>query len=278
MKLRRPGGTGFLKILIVGGYGSGKTHFIGSAAAELKYLQSAEPEKYGNKRILLLSVDPGDLTLADCEGSELIDVPDREDFSGWNDFNSVYAWLMDEGAIKDYWLVAIDDLYTAQDWCMREIMAEALKKNSDRNPDVPDIRDWGMLGSRMKKLIRFYRDLPAHIIHIALPKDMRDDKTGTVYVRPAQSGQLATTLGAFYDVVGYLSTRTTKTENATNIERVMQFFPDKRVSAKDRTRKLGDFMFNPSFGKMLKAVRENQPSDKAPAMEPKITRPKPKLR
>jgi len=251
--IRKPSDRlGSLSCLFFGNLGTGKTWLAATA--------SQFPEIFG--RVLLLAVDPGDLTLVGALEDNL-DVADIQEFE---DFNSIYEYLSDPDT-NEYGTVIIDGLTDAAELSMIAVMQETVRKNPDRDPDLPAIDQWGKSSNRIRKLVRYFRDLPMITIFTALEKEVRDESSGIIYIRPSLPGKLANEVGAYCDIVGRLAAVHTD----DGITRVLQVQPSTRVLAKDRTRRLGESIQNPSMGEILRLMHENTENlAPIPAAEPRI--------
>jgi AAA domain len=152
-----------------------------------------------------------------------------------------------------YKTVIIDSLTELQKLDMRDIMKELLQRRPDRDPDVPDVREWGKSSEHIRRIVRFYRDLEMNTIFTALEQSERDE-TGLVTFEPSLPGKLRGDVPGFIDIVGYLHT---KTED-DKIKRIIQFTQTRKIIAKDRTNALGSHMENPSIPDMWNLIHPKE--------------------
>lgn len=144
----------------------------------------------------------------------------------WKQLYAAYQWL--SSGRHGFKSVIIDSLTEAQKRLVDDIAGV----------DQPTLQDWGTIGRNLEDMIRKFRDLTVHetnpvsVIMLCL-SHLRDGET-----RPYLKGQLELSLPAFVDVVGYLYTEASQTEN--KIERRMLIEPANKIIAKDRTGALVD--------------------------------------
>jgi hypothetical protein len=156
---------------------------------------------------------------------------------------------------------------------MAGIMRRTVEEQPDRDPDLPGIDQHGKNAFKLRKIIRLFRDLPMHFICTTLEKEVKDEASGKLFLRPSLPGKLANEAGAYFDIVGRMTTRFVEAEKGKGdrvIERVLQVQPTDRVIAKDRTRRLGFEVVNPTLGSMMHTIRTNAALTPAPAGEPTI--------
>lgn len=81
-----------------------------------------------------------------------------------------------------------------------EQLGDAAHKKDDRlDPDVPDQRAWGKMGSQLRRYIRKFKRVPVHKILICAEKEDAEGR-----MRPALQGQLGQQLPYFADHIFYL--------------------------------------------------------------------------
>lgn len=139
--------------------------------------------------------------------------------------------------------VAIDSLTEVQKLLMDEIMA------SQTDKDIPAMRDWQMCIEELRRMIRFFRDLPINFIATALPKDDKDEQYGTITRKPLLPGKLADEACGYVDLVLYVLTKDEEGET----KRAFLTQPSERYYAKDRSGKLEHFE-KPDLGFIYKKI------------------------
>jgi AAA domain len=183
MNITKPGQNSHLKALIFGPYGSGKTHFLGTAQLD----ERTAPALY-------MDFEGGGQTLSGLD----IDVVS---IHSWDDFNEVYAELV-KGT--EYKTLLLDSLSETHIFALMEILAEV---SSSRDPDKLEIQDYGKASIQMRRLIRAFRDLPYHFIATSQDKTDREARVGNVK-KPALAGQMADEAPGLFDICGYLTIAT----------------------------------------------------------------------
>jgi len=218
-EITSPEAIKWLNFLIYGEPGVGKTKLIGSA--QLHEL---------TKPLLLLDIEGGTVTLRKQKDIDVVQVRSIDQIvEVHNDLR-----VNNNGHYKS---VAIDSLSELADLDMRDVMREMLQRQPGRDPDVADKREWGIVRTHMRKIVRAYKDLEMNTFMTALSMKEKDDTTGALTYYPQLAGKLRTEIPGFFDVVGYMYTRT----NGEEITRRIQFQKSEKVTAKDRTDTFGQW-------------------------------------
>jgi len=231
----------FLNLLVYGEPGVGKTYLAGTAQDHTK-----------TAPVLLLDVEGGTTTLRHRPDIDVVQVRSMVQVV------EVHNKLKVENN-GYYKTVIIDSLTELQKLDMSDIMKELVSRRPDRDPDVPDVREWGKTGTHMRNIVRAFRDLPMNTILTALV-DASKDSTGTVTLYPNLPGKMKTELAGFFDVVGYLYTR--PDEEQEEITRIIQFTGTQKIIAKDRTGCLGHWMENATIPAMFDIIHSNNKGKK----------------
>lgn len=234
-----------LKLLIHSDPGIGKTFLIGTAADD----ENLRP-------ILFIDTEGGALTIRNKMQKGVLDVVRVTSYS---DMVKLITWL--RRGTHPYKTIAIDSLTEMQKIIMADIMRQgAIKDNKD--PDIPEMRDWGKNSERVRKIVRAFRDLPdVHVIFTTLSVDIKDDRTGLVTTKPALPGQLRNEVPGYIDVVGWLHVvvseeKTDDKKRQKVLTRQIMFQPARNVLVKDRSASLGTIMVNPTLGDIVKKIQE----------------------
>lgn len=217
-----PASIDWINLLAFGLPGCGKTWFLGTAE-----------DHADTSPLLILDVEGGSKTLRKRTNIDVVQVRSIDEIAGW------HKRLMEENDVLGYKTIGIDSGSELAKLDMREIMLKAKNDRPDIEVDVPGFREWGIAGEHMRRIIRAYRDLPMNFIFTSHVDIRQDDLNRTTYA-PMFSGKLRVEAPGFLDIVGYM---TTKIEDDITT-RIMQFAQTNRVTAKDRTDSLGDFLEN----------------------------------
>ncbi len=207
-----------MNMLIYGHSGMGKTVLVGSAC---------EVEELG--KILIIDVEGGTLSLKyafpNATNLQIVRV------KSFRQIEEVYVALRDKKI--DFDTVVLDSITECQKFGMYEIMRRALEQDSERDPDLPGIGEWGKNTEQIRRLVRAFRDLPQNCIFTALEKT-ETDKRGRRTTLPSLSTKLAGEVAAFIDIVVRLYIKEVEGEE----KRLLLCRPTEEFVAKDRTRRL----------------------------------------
>ena len=230
LPIRAPGDSRQnLKILLYGSSGVGKTVLAASAQDDPR-----------TTPVLLIDFEGGTLSVSD----KAIDVVRITDFK---QLDEIYAFLSKN---RHYKTVIIDSVTELQKLNMSAVLAE-------KRAEVPQIADWGKSALQMRKLIRYFRDLPLHLIMTALPQESKDERDGTIAVKPALSGKLADEIPGLFDIVGYLGVTVAKDSDTASRKLLVTATP--KFVAKDRSNRLGSIVTDPTIPKLLDLIFSSKP-------------------
>lgn len=239
----------FLKVLIYGVPGAGKTVLAGSASE----VEAMQP-------VLYVDVEGGTLSIAERYPKlQRVRVKDDFDASGrlkataWDQLWAIYEALKrGEGG---YATVVVDNLSEAYQLAMRDTMNERVSENANLDEDVPDLRAYGKTGSQVRRWVRHLRDLDAHVIFTAHEMAQTNDAGATLSFTPSFPGKLPFELAGFMDMVLYLYTKTEKVESPDgkkdSVYRNLQAQPAGKYLAKDRSGKLPLILRDPTMPKIF---------------------------
>jgi phage nucleotide-binding protein len=239
-----------LKILIYADPGVGKTYFLGTADSD-KRLTPA----------LLVDTEGGTLTIRGKKNIDVVRVRSYEDIVKL--INHLRMPNHSKCSHRKWKSIMIDSLTELQKQIMQEILRAGFVKNPSKDPDIAEMRDWGKNAERVRKVVRAFRDLEGyHIIFTLLQRDIKDDNSGIVTIKPSLPGQLADDIAGFIDIVGFL--QIVRKEESTgegdkktkkvSVHRRMVVQPITRAIAKDRSDVLGEVIDEPTLPKMLDAI------------------------
>jgi phage nucleotide-binding protein len=220
----------FVKQLIYGEPGAGKTYYFGTAGQS----PTTSPA-------ILLDIEGGSLTLRNMPGIEVVQCRDLRQAEK----------VINEIALdtSDYYRTfGLDSITEMQKLDMAYIMAEQYKKKPETTDiDVPSQREWGKSSNHMRQVLRAARDLPMHVVVTALEASDEDNSTGLRNYYPSIPGKLRMEIPGFFDIVGRLEAKVAPDKS---IVRQLQTAKTNRVIAKDRTSCLPSIWENPSIPEM----------------------------
>lgn len=228
--------TPYINLLVYGDYGVGKTRLGGSA--------DAVPEM---RKVLFVDVEGGTLTLRDSYPNV-----DIVRIVSWSDMQALYDELF--AGSHGYNTIVLDSLTEIQRFNMTHVMNQTLEMatEQDRNkdPDLPELRDWGKSSEQIRRFVRAFRDLPINTIFTCLAKDDKHPKTGIVTKRPDLPGKLAQQVPAFFDVVLYMFMK----EVDDTPRRLLLATSTDTIAAKDRSNKLPPVVEDPTMETLYKTI------------------------
>jgi len=179
----------YINCIVYGGSGTGKT----SSAKTLP-----------TEKTLILSTEKGLLPLA---GHDFQFVP----IKSWNDLLNTYKELLEAENQDKYRVLFIDSLNELNDLCKEHIIkVERPQKKIEIGKVYDDLltqQDYSLLDTKMRRMIRLFRDLPYHQIFTCGEDDKKDEETGYIKSLPALNGKLQYQLGGYFDEIFRLITK-----------------------------------------------------------------------
>jgi hypothetical protein len=273
----------YLKALIYGEYGSGKSLLCGTSVA-LPQMRD----------VLMTSVEQGELTLApdlnDPTPYHLIDIVHVKDYATTArvyDFLKAHCSARDKAVRGDK--EAIDHLRRLQDWllpevpdperlrfyrtsitdslsevealCMYSLLGVTVDTAADEESSSPEWAEYNRQRNMIHRLIRNFRNLPMNVI-FTCSRRFREIKEGGTTRRlyaPQMTGQLAGDVQGFMDLVGFLVVGDPPPATEDNPDppapRRMFIQPGPRHAAKNRFRSYKrSFFDNPTMPTIIEAV------------------------
>lgn len=225
----------WINLLIYGESGIGKTVLAGSSCV----VPELAP-------VLFLNIEGGTLSLR--RRYPEVETVRVQTFS---DVVRAYDALRQGG--HGYRTVVIDSLTEAQKFSMYGIMKVAKEKDSDRDPDLPGIGEWGKNIEQIRKLVRLFRDLPMNTIFTALSMTEKN-KRGNELTKPLMSGKLSSEVAGFLDVVLYMYKKDVQGEGT---KRILLTQSTEEVVAKDRTDNLPKYVQEPTMADLYRMMFPN---------------------
>lgn len=178
---------------------------------------------------LILAVEAGTVSAA-RRGSKAKVWPIRE----WNDLAEAFEWLEANPGVFDW--VVVDSATQMQTIAMRDILAQAVAKSADRDPDVPQIQDHLKLQLIFKRFVMDFNALPVNVCWTAQAM-WKEDQEGDDIVLPAITGkdyQIAQWFCAEQHVVAYYGMERTGKRGSESNERFLLIQKDPPYFAKNR--------------------------------------------
>jgi hypothetical protein len=263
----------FLKAIVYGEYGAGKTRLVGTAAEV--------PEMCD---VLFIDAEAGALTLQnDLKAFQTIDfvrVSTFQQVSRVQEFLKLHHAIileddmdrlialearmkgLEPGDIKEpkrYRTAILDSLTEIESFSQYKLLGITEDTKIDEDVASPEWPEYKRNLSQMQRLLRKFRDLPMHLL-ITCARQYRQDEQKRQIYSPKMTGQLSSDIQGFVDLVGYLRLmkKSPGAEAATepeDIPRRMYVHPVGRFDAKCRFASYKDAYFtDPTIKGILEAV------------------------
>lgn len=255
-------------LLVYGDPGAGKTTF---AAGAQDHPDMAD--------VLFANKEGGTLSIAHRGDIHEVPIRTTEDLVA-------LSWELANGAWQSVNTLVIDNATEVQTVNLEEIVAEAIKsgrnmvRNRARTLDDVWQEDYGKSTVQLKRLFRFLRDLPLHVIFTAhakriypkVPDGTDLTKIQPVGVMPSLTQKLGESLMGYVDFVWCLEQDTTEPEEGQEKEVERFLVTTSRGIYKCKTRgplfleAIGDVVENPSLPELFDIfVRTAQQANDRPA-------------
>lgn len=283
--------TRYIKVLVYGIPGSGKTTLAGSCV-----------DVKGMKDVLMVNAESGTLSVEDAEhirDRAYIDQVRAKDFKTValvqeflknhciaRDANNIQLlkalqartfgyspdiidenleqdeytqdedgeWIPAKVRLRKYRSVIIDSLTEIDTFSLYQLLGikTDMKLDDEAALEVARFEEFRKNNQMMQLLVRAYRDLPMNVI-MACATQYNQDEMKVMHWAPALTGKLAAQVQGFVDVVGYLMVGKPK-EDTKEIPRRLWIQPVGRFDAKNRIASFKDpFIDQPTFQKLMNA-------------------------
>lgn len=223
--------TTYLKVLLYGRHGTGKTSAAASAASLGTVLVINAEGGLNTHALSELGVPTHQILSWQGNGSRITAASLQQLHA-----DLAAALAADPGAIS---AIVFDSITEIHHILRENVTADRVAKARVMvDPDEVDRRDYNIMTVQMRRLIRLFRDLPTHIIFTALEKL---EESGEI--RPAMTPALATDLMGYVDLVGRTA--------VSHGHYVARFQPTDNLNAKDRTGTLPEIFALPTLPRLL---------------------------
>lgn len=252
----------YLKLLIYGNYGVGKTT-LAASALDVKSMQD----------VLIISAEAGDLSVMDMKGLDAITITEFRALGQINEYLKQHCKARDdededrlkalEAAVrgvdaknikepKHYRTVIIDSLSEVEAYCFNQLLSITDATRLDEEVQSSEWSEYKKNHTMMLRVVRAFRDLPMHVIFTAAEQHGQDETKKYKYA-PDLTGKLSKKIQGFMDMVGYYQ----QARKGDNIARRLYVMPSPagRYDAKHRYATFkGEYFTDPTIGTILKEV------------------------
>jgi hypothetical protein len=184
--------------------------------------------------VLFVDIEGGTFSIRDIYPN--VDVVRIDINQGFRQVQAIYDEI--ESGKSPYKTVVLDSLTEMQKFSMYDIMIGVMKKDSERDPDIPSVREWGKNIEQIRRTVRGFRDLPVNTIFTALVSEDKHPLTGKVEKKPYLSGKLAHEVAGFLDIVLYYYVKFEGPKDSRQIKRLLLSQKTEDTVAKDRSDRL----------------------------------------
>lgn len=262
----------YIKLLVYGDYGVGKTHFAGTAqdVPEMKNVMNIDAEG-GNKVLSARGDIPSIKVIKYRELSAIFEY--LKDHCLFRDSNNVDMLKASEAHYrgvavsevtkpKIYNTVIIDSISEVARYCMYDLLGIDIETvRLDDILNTPEYKEWNLLMESMRLLIRKFRNLPMNVIFVA-SRDWHKDEQSRQLFTPNIQGKLSNEIQGFMDHVGYY---TMEKNESNETHRYLLLQPGKTWQAKNRFSNFtGSFLADPIMQDIydLEVLNKSVPSRK----------------
>ncbi len=252
----------YLKLLIYGNYGVGKTTLACSAL-----------EVPSMNNVLMINAEAGDLSVVNSEDLDAITVTTFSALGRIHEFLKQHCKARDAGdkdelikmeaflrgvekdeikTPREYRTVILDSLSELESYCFDQLLGITDTTRLDEETQSAEWGEYKQNNNMMLRLVRKFRDLPMHVIFTCAEKYTQDETKKFKYT-PDMTGKLSKKIQGFMDMVGYY----VQGKDGDKVMRKLFVMPSAlgKYDAKHRYQSFNkDHFTDPTIGTMLREV------------------------
>lgn len=252
----------FLKLLIYGNYGVGKTTLACSAL---------EVESMNN--VLMINAEAGDQSVDHLEDLDAVTITNFRALGRINEFLKQHCTARDAGDIdklrtmeahlrgceeseietpRQYRTVILDSLTELEAYCFEQLLGITDTTRLDEEVQSAEWGEYKKNNTMILRVVRAFRDLPMHVIFTCAEKYTQDEVKKFKYT-PDMTGKLSKKIQGFMDMVGYY----VQGKDGDEVQRRLYVMPSGtgKYDAKHRYQSFKkDHFIDPTIGSILRKV------------------------
>jgi hypothetical protein len=233
----------YVKLLVYGRNGSGKTRFAASGP-----------------KCLLIDIHEQGTRSARGSGAKVFPNPNGKPIT-WPDIGQVY-WYLAAGN-HPYETVAIDTVTAMNRLCLEMVMGEAEDRDPNREIGLPDRRAYGRAGELMRSQLLAFRNLNMHVVFTAQERVIKDEDTDepVLHTPDLPAGSRGIAMGSV-GIIGRIYSQQVRVRNKTTKKIVERWEdrllvgPHEEYDTKDRTNALGSVVRRPTMTDIIRVWNE----------------------
>lgn len=235
----------YLKFMVYGEYGSGKT-LLAASSVQVPAMRD----------VLLISAESGDRTLKDSD-EDAFDEIDTIKCHNFKQVSAIVDYLRTHCRLRDandieglraqeeqyrgeardeprkYQTVIIDSISEVEQYALYHLLGVTERTSIIEDVASAEFKEYKQLNIAMKRMLRSFRDLPMHVMFICAQGYVQDENKRKTYA-PQLTGKLSSQVQGFMDLVGFITVMEKQKDGTTPRRMFIQPDPRGRYEAKNR--------------------------------------------